>query len=128
MGGLASRNKGKRGEREVIKLLQPIVDSVYGEGAILLQRNMLQSDKGGCDIAGLEKFAIEIKRHERLNVKAWWRQTLEQAKPHQIPVLFYRQNGESWTVMYSTGSDSVCTTDVPTFTRIFETVLKANPL
>src|SRR5438045_4158293 len=78
MGGLMSRNKGKRAERQVIDLLQPIVDHCYKEAGLkplLLQRNTVQSDQGGFDIIGLEWLALEVKHQEILNVDAWWQQT-----------------------------------------------------
>ena len=68
---------------------------------MLLQRNTLQSDRGGYDIVGLEDFAIEVKRVEKLNIKKWWEQTLRQTRPGQIPVLFYRQSYKPWFVKYT---------------------------
>jgi len=102
MGGRMSRNKGIRGEREIITLLQPIVRQVHeAAGALVpvLQRNTLQSDKGGHDIAGLHWMAPEVKHCQTLNLKDWWRQTLRQCGHTQTPVLFYRRNNEEWRVM-----------------------------
>ena len=96
-----SRDKGKRGEREVIHILQPIINKVCDYNnieRIILQRNTLQSDRGGYDIVGLDDFAIEVKRVEKLYVKRWWEQAQRQAKGSQIPVLFYRQSRKPWTV------------------------------
>lgn len=103
MGGLASRNKGKRGEREVVNLLQPVINEVWshfpqaGEPP-LLQRNTLQSDRGGFDIVGLDWMAIEVKFQEQLNVKAWWEQCVRQAGISKVPVLFYRKSRMEWKV------------------------------
>lgn len=94
-----SREKGKRGEREVARIIQDVVNEVFGENAPRIQRNTLQSDKGGFDLVGLEDFAIEVKRHEKLNVKAWWKQTVKQAGKDKLPILFYRQNNTPWSVM-----------------------------
>jgi hypothetical protein len=104
MGGLMSLNKGKRGEREVVKLLQAVVDKVHNEKSSgldcpRLQRNTLQSDKGGFDIVGLDWLAVEVKYHETLAVKQWWQQTVKQAKPGQQPVLFYRKSRSPWHVV-----------------------------
>lgn len=112
MGGKSSLDKGKRGEREVIALLQPIVDKVYAEFEGMrdartgyevkgprLQRNTLQSDSGGFDIVGLEWLALEVKFQETLNVEVWWRQTCGQASEGQVPVLFYRKSRVEWKVM-----------------------------
>lgn len=97
-----SRAKGQRGEREVIDLLQPIVDEVtydLGRKSMLLQRNTIQSDRGGYDIVGLPWFAPEVKWCEVKNVKLWWEQARKQAKEGQIPVLFYKSNHEPWRVV-----------------------------
>jgi len=119
MGGLTSLNKGKRGEREVIKLLQPIVDKVYREVGWeipKLQRNTMQSDAGGFDIAGLEWLALEVKLHAAANhskIESWWQQTVRQAwggqdgdgwqvlggKQTQVPVLIWRVDKGQWNVV-----------------------------
>lgn len=104
MGGRMSRNKGKRGEREVIALLQPVVTKAYKrkgypESEIpRLQRNTMQSDGGGFDIHGLEWLALEVKYQETLCLPAWWRQTCRQAKVSSrlTPVLAYRRSREPW--------------------------------
>lgn len=98
----ASRDKGKRGERLVIDWLQPIVDEVAQELGVkppLLQRNTIQSDKGGSDIHGLDWLAAEVKNCETQSpglMDNWWAQTLEQALEHRdalgmarTPILFY---------------------------------------
>jgi len=101
MGGTSSQNKGKKGEREVVAILQPLVSQVYigmGLDAPLLQRNLLQSHRGGCDIVGLEWLALEVKLQEQFAVDAWWQQTLDQCGQRQRPVLFYRKNNVQWKV------------------------------
>ncbi len=107
MGGAMSRNKGQRGEREVIALLQNQVTLAYAamrnEGYELgteprLQRNTIQSDRGGYDIAGLKWMALEVKFQETLHVDAWWKQTVEQSGKGQEPVLVYRQSRQPWRV------------------------------
>lgn len=101
MAGKMSRNKGKRGEREIIALLQPVVSEVYTAHGLeppVLKRNTMQSDGGGFDIHGLEWCALEVKRQETLCLPAWWRQTLRQAGPGTLPVLAYRQSREPWRV------------------------------
>ncbi len=101
--------KGKRGEREVVKLLQPIIDRVYSEFGIedipSLQRNTLQSDKGGYDLVGLDWIAIEVKHQEQFNINGWWKQTVAQAKKGQQPTLFYRKNFVAFNVVIMTYTD-----------------------
>lgn len=102
MGGKASRDKGKRGEQEVIRLLRPVVEEVYtahSREVPLLQRNTLQSHKGGTDIVGLEWLALEVKYAESKSIPGWWRQACGQARQDQTPVLFYRSNNERWTIV-----------------------------
>lgn len=100
-----AQSKGARGERLVIQMLQPIVDRVYFAHGVepalipVIQRNTLQSHLGGCDLCGLEWLAIEVKSQETLNLNAWTKQCIEQAKPNQTPVLLYKQNNKGWKVM-----------------------------
>lgn len=111
MGGSMSRNKGQRGEREVIKLLQPLVDKVYGEmhkNPPELERNLMQTAKGGFDIAGLNWMALEVKYQEAEHIEQWWTQCKEQAMGKnrltgeiqmvREPILFYRKNKVAWAV------------------------------
>jgi len=112
-----ARSKGQRGEREIVALLQAVVNEVYTaynrkvisttESELvqyrtlevpLLQRNTIQSDRGGYDIVGLDWLAPEVKRCETYQLSTWWQQCRAQAKPHQTPVLFYRRNNVPWRV------------------------------
>jgi hypothetical protein len=99
---LNARNKGQRGEREIIDTLQPILDRVclkIGRPPILLQRNQMQSHTGGHDIVGLAWLALEVKRVEILSVEKWWLQARTQGeKANAIPILIYRQNKMKWRV------------------------------
>jgi hypothetical protein len=99
--GKFARDKGQRGERAVIALLQPVVTGVY-QGANLpppiLARNSMQSRFGGHDIVGLDWISLEIKNCETLCLPAWWEQTKEQAAAHQHPVLFYKVGNGVWKV------------------------------
>jgi hypothetical protein len=101
MGSFA-KQKGKRGEREVVKLLQPIVDRVFGERGLevpVLYRNQNQSFQGGYDIDGIDWLALEVKRQETLNINTWWKQTVRQASTKQVPVLIYKQNRMKWRIV-----------------------------
>jgi hypothetical protein len=98
--GKMARDKGARGEREVIDLLQPIVDIAYQAAGLeppkLKRTSSTQADGGGCDVHGLDWLALEVKRCESVHVDAWWRQCCQQAKQGQLPVLLYRQNKRPW--------------------------------
>ena len=102
MGGKSALAKGNQGEREVIKALQPTVDKVFTERGLeppILFRNKNQNHLGGYDIDGLDWLALEVKRQETFQINQWWAQTLKQASPQQVPVLFYRRNRMKWRVM-----------------------------
>ena len=111
MGGAMSRNKGQRAEREVVKLLQPVVIEVWNElgregAAPSLERNLMQAHKGGHDLLGLDWLAIEVKHQEQFALASWWQQAKDQAdRASQAsfdpvePVLFYRKNNVPWRVV-----------------------------
>jgi len=105
-----AQNKGARAERQAIELLTPVVIEVYESFGLeqpRLQRNTMQADGGGSDIAGLEWMALEIKHQETLHINQWWEQCVGQAKlrivngkeVRQEPVLMYKQNNVKWRVM-----------------------------
>ena len=96
-----SKNKGKRGEREVVLLLQEVVNRVYakyGVEPVKLERNLMQSHRGGYDIVGLPWLALEVKFVEQFQINQWWKQTVQQAGEGQEPVLFYRKSRVQWRV------------------------------
>lgn len=97
--GVNIRSKGQRGEREAIDLIEswckPVTDALQLP-PVALSRNLVQSREGGYDVIGLDWLALEVKRHENLQVSTWWKQALRQAKEGQIPVLMYRQNRTPW--------------------------------
>lgn len=101
MAGSMSRNKGQRGEREVLDLMQNVINEVYGSYDLeppQLKRNTTQSDRGGDDIVGLEWMAPEVKYQETFVINQWWAQAERQAGANKEPVLFYRKNRVPWTV------------------------------
>lgn len=92
--GKHQKTKGASAEREVAKILEKKLGTT-------LERNLEQTRGGGYDLIGLEHLgvALEVKRQERLNVSAWWKQAKEQTtEAAPKPVLFYRQNYKAWTV------------------------------
>lgn len=99
-----ARSKGQRGEREVISLLQPVVNRVAAAHSLtppVLQRNALQAHLGGNDIHGLDWISFEVKYCENEQLGPWWNQTLRQAaKNEAVPVLFYRCNNAPFKVMF----------------------------
>ena len=99
-----SVQKGKRGEREVANILNPILAEVcqaFGVDAWKLSRNLTQWQKSNqCDLEGLDWIAIEVKYHQTIvgKVEGWWRQAVSQAGTDREPALFYRANGGRWKV------------------------------
>jgi hypothetical protein len=127
----ASRDKGARGEREIIDLLQPIVDAAYKDAGReppqLKRASSMQADGGGCDVYGIDWLALEVKRCETLQLEAWWRQCMSQAQPDKQPVLIYRQNGRQWRVrlwLHDVVVTTVADIAVVDFLRYFAEALK----
>jgi hypothetical protein len=103
------RQKGAEGEREVIRMLTPIVKEVMVGMAFppdkieaaekMIQRNQNQSAVGGCDLNNVFDMAIEVKRQEQLAVGSWWEQCVKSAaRNNELPVLIYRQNRKPWKI------------------------------
>ncbi|MAF43625.1 MAG: hypothetical protein CMI54_05595 [Parcubacteria group bacterium] len=101
-----SRDKGKRGEQEINRILQPVIDKVYAKVQMVepegfsevpkLQRNAMQSAEGGYDIVGIDWLAIEVKNCATLSLDKWWNQTTEQTGEEQLPVLLYKVSRKGW--------------------------------
>lgn len=96
-----ARSKGQRGERDFLDLLQGVIDEVFGPNVHSVKRNLQQYCEGGKDIISTfeNKFSIEVKRCEVLNLSIWWQQTLIQTRPGQIPILAFKQNRKKWQIM-----------------------------
>ena len=87
-----SRDKGARGERELVNLLKDHL----GESAAC--RNLSQTRDGGCDIGGdiADNFAIEVKSTHAPRFGQWFEQARAQAAAHQIPVVAWKPTGRPW--------------------------------
>ena len=90
MNGRGKRNKGAAGERELAGILK---DNLGFE----VKRNLGQARDGADDIT-IQKFRIEVKRQERLQVDKWSEQVESCSKSGEIPILAYRRNGQPWRV------------------------------
>ena len=91
MSGNRSRNRGQRGERELMSMLSE-------ELGLNLNRNLSQTRGGGADCVDIPGFSIECKYQETLNLNSWWQQTLDQAGADE-PILFYRQSRQPFKAM-----------------------------
>lgn len=89
--GKMSREKGKRGEREVFGLLSELLGFV-------VKRN-INARRGDCDSLEIPGWAPEVKRVEAWT-EAYWSQAVEQAQAvGRKPVLFYRGSRRPWVAM-----------------------------
>jgi hypothetical protein len=104
------RQKGAEGEREVMKILNDIVQDVrVAKGLPKLatqdlpfQRNQNQTAVGGDDLTNPFKLSIEVKRQEQLSINTWWKQCLASACRSQgYAILIFRQSRKPWRVMLS---------------------------
>jgi hypothetical protein len=107
MNGSFSRNKGKRGESEVLLLFVGAMRQVEYKLGITaddstapskkIQRNLNQSIDGGHDIVGIPFYAVEVKRVEKPQLNAYWKQTMEQAIKAQLrPLLVWKVAKQDW--------------------------------
>ena len=133
-----AKSKGQRGEREVIQILQPIIDKVFEDADELnadnipaLQRNVDQVRGGGYDIVGIDFLALEVKCVETLALDKWFEQTKSQAGKDQHPVLLYKQKRKGWRVVMfgfiPCGNKKIRTNvniEMSAFIVWFETMLK----
>jgi hypothetical protein len=89
--GAAQRSKGARGEREIVEILK-----AHGwKDARRTSDGRAQSTRGDV-IHGPEGCHIEIKRQERLNVPGALTQAVEDAGPHDIPIVIHRPSRHEW--------------------------------
>lgn len=128
------RTKGAEGEREIQKLLEPIVRKVMEAGGYpvpdkpIIQRNQNQSAVGGSDLSNTFGLCIEVKRQEQLAIGTWWAQCVAAASTNEEwPVLLYRQNGKKWSCVTNvwlqlpnTGKAARAEFDMDTFLAWFE--------
>ena len=83
--GKASREKGKRGEREVASFLKD-----YGYDARRGQQ--YAGINGDADVIGLPGIHIEVKRTERFDLYGSLSQSKRDAKDGEIPTVWHRKN------------------------------------
>lgn len=89
--GKASREKGKRGERELAGILRE-----YGYDARRGQQ--YAGANGDADVVGLPGIHIECKRVERLDLDGAMAQSRHDALPGEIPAVFHRKDRSPWLV------------------------------
>ena len=86
-----SREKGKRGERELASVLR-----YYGYDTRRGQQ--FSGANGDADVVGLPGVHIECKRVERLDLDKAMSQAIGDARGGEVPAVFHRRNNGSWRV------------------------------
>lgn len=89
--GKMSRDKGKRGELELAKLLRQ-------HGYDARRGQQFSGANGDPDVVGLPGIHIEVKRVEKLNLYKAMQQAENDAREGEAPAVFHRRNGEYWLV------------------------------
>ena len=89
--GKMSREKGKRGEREVAKILREFgYDSKRGV--------QYHGGPDSPDVVGLPGCHIEVKYVERLDLQRAYNQSKSDASPEETPIVVHRKNRGDWMV------------------------------
>ena len=104
--GKLSRNKGKRGEREVAKLLS---DAGFPAYRAVQYKGTAGSADVTCPSLN-DRFHIEVKRVEERRGPTWIAQAKEDA-PDLIPLIFLKQSRKPWR--YLTDDEGMDTLNIP---------------
>lgn len=94
--GKASRDKGKRGEREVAGLLR-------ARGLSARRGQQYNGSDGSADVVGLPGWHIEVKRVEAFKLYDALAQAESDARKGETPVVFHRRNGKRWVAVLDAG-------------------------
>ncbi len=86
-----SIEKGKAGEREFANFCKK-------HGIKGVRRGQQYSGIEGKDVVGLDGIHVEVKRVERLNVSKAMKQSIDDSKDNEIPIVAHRKNREPWLI------------------------------
>jgi Holliday junction resolvase len=95
-GGRMSRNKGKRGEREVSSML-----SEAGWKARRAQQFCGSPDGGASDVlveSAMWPFHVEVKYCQQTKIYDWMQQSANDSKTGKTPIVCHRRNQTGWHV------------------------------
>lgn len=84
---VSERRKGLRGQQEVQRLFQSLgidLDKLAGQG------DRVWYLKNG------DMVRVEVKRHERLQLKLWLEQAASETPPSMTPLVAFRQSRGEW--------------------------------
>ena len=90
--GKMSREKGKRGEREVAKILKE-------HGWDCHRGVQYKGGPDSPDVIGLPGIHIEVKRSERLNLYDDLSQSKADCDIFELPIVIHRRNDCEWVVI-----------------------------
>lgn len=106
MGGRKSRVKGAAGEREFFALSNEAVADLNvpkdRQGRVFFRHPAPRHGAGQSDNSdplGVLPVTIEVKRVEKPQFKRWIDKLLDETRPHQTPVIAWRQNNSKWLAM-----------------------------
>ena len=86
-----SNRKGKESEREVSHILQS-----WGFNARRSQQ--YAGSNGDADVVGVPGLHIEVKHVEKLNLYKAMKQSINDAREGEIPVVVHRKNRTKWLI------------------------------
>ena len=90
--GKMQRDKGKRGEREVVQIMR---DLGWPDA-----RRARQSDGAvDPDVAGCPPFWLEVKRRKSIAAARFMDQAVGDAEEKGMPIVFLREDNGEWLVM-----------------------------
>lgn len=89
-----SKDKGKRGEREVVDILK-----THGYENARRTAQYCGNTGDASDVVGLPGFHIEVKHQEQVRLDDWWAQAVRDSEgTGDIPIVVHRKNGQKWKV------------------------------
>lgn len=86
-----SRDKGKRGERDLAKVLSSMFQKE-------VRRGQQFSGVEGKDVIGLDGIHCEVKWVEKLNLWKAMEQAQRDAGEGEVPAVFHKKNGTGWLI------------------------------
>ena len=95
--GKMQRDKGKRGEREVARILK---DHGYTDAR---RGQQFQGSPDSPDVVGLPGFHIEVKRTEQCRLYDYLGQAFDETAAGDLPVVVHRQNNHGWVAIMDFG-------------------------
>lgn len=88
----ASREKGKRGEREIAEYLRR-------RGYEARRGQQFCGSNGDADVVGVPSMHIEVKRTEQCRLYDYLNQAKSDAREDELPVVFHRQSKRPWVAI-----------------------------